>query len=367
LVPGLIVLDRLIGAHTATEPPPYQPDDLALVDFTSGSTSLPQLVCQSFRTRQALIDRLTASATGPATLLSVTPISHTTAPMVDATLAGGGIVVLHRGFDAQDVLDAVRELGITDIYLAVPHLYALLDHPTIADADVAGLRRVIYSGTPAATARIARAVEVFGDALTQVYGTTETGGISSLTDWDHREPELLGSVGRPFPWVDVRLCSPGSEVEVERGQAGEVHVRSDTVMTGYFDEAPPPEGWHRTGDLALIDRYGYLRLVGRVGNVIKSGGLKLDPAAIERALLEHPAVHDAVVFAVRNRDLVEHVHAAVQRRPGVRCRREDLCAHVADVLSPAHAPASIAWWDTIPLNASGKPDLARLRTGRGAR
>ena len=350
----------------------YVPDALAVIDFTSGSTSSPKMVKQLFGIRESLIDLL---ATGlerglPATLLSVTPISHTTAPMVDAVLTGGGSIVLHEGFDADDVLRAIAEQGVTDVYLACPHLYRLLDHPGVRDADISSLRRITYSGTPAAPARVAQAVEVFGDVLIQVYGTTEAGGITSLNPMDHREPELLGSVGRPFPWVRLELRDPETHVEVERGQVGEVWVRSATVMDGYLGEQGLTstallDGWLRTGDLGHWDKYGYLRLVGRVGNVIKSGGLKLDPASIERTLLAHPQVKYAIVYGIRDEEYVEHVHAAVELRND-ECTTDELRAHVAHALTPTHVPADITVWDELPLNGSGKPDLAYLRNRKGA-
>jgi fatty-acyl-CoA synthase len=125
------------------------------------------------------------------------------------------------------------------------------------------------------------------------------------------------------------------------------------------------DGWLRTGDLARWDRYGYLRLAGRVGNVIKSGGLKLDPAAIERVLLAHPAVHNAVVYGVRDHDYVEHVHAAVEPRPGVRCDTSALAAHVAATLSQIHVPSRVTVWDQLPLLSTGKPDHAAIQSREG--
>jgi fatty-acyl-CoA synthase len=370
---GLTVVGHIDRSDGATpEFAPYAPSKPAVIDFTSGSTNKPKMVRQLFGTRERLVSLLSGNPQHqrPATLLSVTPISHTTAPMADAVLADGGTVVLHHGFDAGDVVGAVGEHHVTDVYLAVPHLYRLIDHPGISDANLWPLRRVIYSGTPAAPSRVARAVEIFGDALIQVYGTTEAGGITSLTPADHREPELLATVGRPFPWVQLEIRDPRSSAEVERGQIGEVWVRSPTVMDGYLGEPALTDrvlrhGWLRTGDLGHWDRYGYLRLVGRVGNVIKRGGLKLDPVAIERTLLAHPQVKNATVYGVRDGDYIEQVHAAVELRDGAVCTTGELRAHVASTLSPIHAPADITMWDELPLTAPGKPDHAFLRTRKG--
>ncbi|MER7661961.1 fatty acid--CoA ligase family protein [Streptomyces sp. NPDC096193] len=371
-LPGLTVLPipREAPARAAlpTHFPPVRPEALASVEFTSGSTGRPKMVAQRYGTREDLVDRLAhgLDPRGPATLLSVTPISHTTAPMADAVLSTGGTVVLHDGFETEAVLRAFTEHRVTDVYLAVPHLYRLLDHPGITTADLTSLRRVTYSGTPAAPARVARAVEIFGDVLIQVYGSTEAGGITCLTPLDHREPELLGTVGRPFPWVALEIRVAGSPVPAERGQTGEIWVKSPTVTAGYLDDeeltgATLKDGWLRTGDLGHWDRYGYLRLDGRVGDVIKHGGLKLDPAAIEGALLRHPQVRQATVFGVRDSDLVEQVHAAVELRNGAPRTSCDLRGFVAATLTPEHTPVRISVWPQLPLTPSGKPDRAYLR------
>ncbi|MGW4022452.1 class I adenylate-forming enzyme family protein [Streptomyces sp. NPDC005009] len=356
------------GPGTAPPAEPPRPDDLAVVDFTSGSTGRPKMVAQRHGTREHLVGRLAdgLDPRGPATLLSVTPVSHTTAPMADAVLCGGGTVVLHDEFDADATLAAIAEHRVTDAYLAVPHLYRLLDHPLVTSYDLSSLRRITYSGTPAAPERVRDAVRLFGDVLIQVYGTTEAGGISSLTPLDHREPELLGSVGRPFPWVRVEIRAPGTGTPLGRGQSGEIWIDSPTVSAGYLDDAELTagtyrDGWLRTGDLGHWDPYGYLRLDGRVGDVIKHGGLKLDPAAIEAALLRHPQVRQAAVFGVRDEDLVEQVHAAVELHSGAGHTSCDLRGYVAATLTPEHAPVSVSVWPELPLTPSGKPDRTRLR------
>ncbi|WP_234285269.1 class I adenylate-forming enzyme family protein [Streptomyces venezuelae] len=374
-VPGVTALtvpwgtgDGPAGPLPARLPEP-RPDDLATVEFTSGSTGRPKMVAQRYDTREELVSRLAhgLDPRGPATLLSVTPISHTTAPMADAVLASGGRVVLHDEFDASDVLDAFERHRVTDVYLAVPHLYRLLDHPAAPLTDLSSLRRITYSGTPAAPARVARAVELFGDVLIQVYGTTEAGGISSLNPLDHREPELLGSAGRPFPWVRVEVRGPGGGPQVERGVSGEIWISSPTVTAGYLGDEERTgtvfrDGWLCTGDLGHWDRYGYLRLDGRVGDVIKHGGLKLDPAAIEEALMRHPQVRQATVFGVRDRDWVEQVHAAVELYSGAGHTSCDLRGYVAAALTPEHTPVRVSVWPKLPLTPSGKPDRAYLRS-----
>lgn len=344
-----------------------------MVDLTSGTTGRPKLVRRSFGVRDLLVD-LSFGASAPEhrpTLLSVTPISHATATMVDAALAAGGSVVLHNGFQVDDVLRALTEQRVTDVYLAVPHLYQLIDRPGIDEAVFPALRQVLYSGTAAAPSRIARAAQVFGNALAQLYGSTEAGGMCTLTPLDHCEPELLSAVGRPFPWVEMEIRRPGSGEKAERGEAGEVCVRSPTVMDGYIGEEELGEsvvrdGWLRTGDLGHWDRYGYLHLLGRIGSVVKANGIKIHPSAVEEVLLRHPDVANAVVYGIRDAGYAEHLRAAVQLRTGALRTAGRLRSHIADSLSPAHVPESFSWWEEIPINSSGKPDYAALRGRKDA-
>ncbi|WNM34716.1 fatty acid--CoA ligase family protein [Streptomyces sp. Li-HN-5-11] len=373
---ALVPLTRDDSARATGDLPPAAPcgpQDLAVVDLTSGTTGRPKLVRRSFGVRDRLIDLsfgLPAPEHRP-TLLSVTPISHTTATMVDAALTAGGTVVLHNGFRPDDVLNALTEQQVTDVYLAVPHLYQLISRPGIDEAVFPSLRQVLYSGTAAAPSRVARAARVFGNTLAQLYGSTEAGGICTLTPLDHAEPELLSSVGRPFPWVETEIRHPESDEAVERGEPGEICVRSPTTMDGYLGEedlsaAVKRDGWLRTGDLGRWDKYGYLHLLGRVGGVVKANGIKIHPTSVQDVILQHPDVADAVVYGTRDTAYTEHLGAAVQLRTGARCTGDDLRTHIAASLSAAHVPERFSWWKEIPLSPSGKPDYARIRDGKDA-
>ncbi|RJK98191.1 class I adenylate-forming enzyme family protein [Vallicoccus soli] len=362
---GLAPLEGPDRLDPADAPAPA-PDDRALVTSTSGSGGRPKAVVQSWGTYERLVRLLGEDARDyRPRVLAATPVGHTVAPMLDAALARGGSVVLHAGFDAGAVLDAVAADAVTDAYLAVPHLYALLDHPRLGATDLSRLRRVVYSGTPAAPHRVAEAARRVGPALVQVYGTTETGGISCLHALDHAEPELHGTVGRPFPWVDLRLVGEDGR-DAAPGEVGEVWVRSPTTMDGYLGEAGTgraPDGAVRTGDLARRTPTGHLELVGRRGRVLKVGGLKVHPAAVEQALLAHPDVVLAAAWGVSDAQRVEHLLAAVQVRPAATATGTALADHVAGLLGGPYRPERVEVAARLPLTPSGKPDVARLAAG----
>jgi fatty-acyl-CoA synthase len=350
----------------------YRPDDTAIITFTSGTTGRPKGIAQPYRAWNATI-RSFASTTdpaSPATFLAVTPLSYTIGSMIDSVVIGGGRVVLRESFDAAGVLSSIETERATDTYLAVPHLYQLLDHPRITTTDLSSLRRVIYSGSPAASHRIAAATERLPDCLHQLYGSTECGGISSLTPADHRQPDLLGTVGRPLPGVTLGVFDPDTGHELspalvgESGAVGEIRVRARTVMSRYLTDTAESAGddWLHTGDLGYLDSRGYLTLTGRLADVIKSGGHKIYPAPIEALLMSHPAIKHAAVYGVEDGDRREHIHAAIVLRPGAHCSDQDLAGVVAYRLSAAHVPAKFHRWPELPLTSRGKPDVAQLRS-----
>ncbi|MFJ8955005.1 class I adenylate-forming enzyme family protein [Streptomyces sp. NPDC102381] len=367
----LLILDHAATTSGGTDLPtaaPFVPENPAVVDLTSGTTGSPKLVRRSFGVRGRLVD-LSFGSLPPEhrpTLLLVTPISHATATMADAALAAGGSIVLHNGFDVHDVLHALAEHRVTDTYLAVPHLYQLIDSPGIDRASFPFLRQVLYSGTAAAPSRTAKASQVFGDTLVQLYGSTEAGGMCTLIPLDHYEPELLPSVGRPFPWVEMEIWRPDSQEPVGRGATGEICVRSPTLMDGYLGEGDRAAltaagDWLRTGDLGHWDKYGYLHLVGRIGDVVKVHGIKVHPAAVQEVLLNHPDVANAVVYGTRGAEFIERLEAAVELRGSARFSDDELRSHIAAELTAAHVPDAFHRWAEIPLTPSGKPDYAHLR------
>ncbi|MFE6667959.1 class I adenylate-forming enzyme family protein [Streptomyces sp. NPDC057697] len=347
----------------------WEPEALALIAFTSGSTGRPKGISLPARAWESVVSATGASiAEGDrARLLVTTPLSHTVGPMADAVLAAGGAVHLHEELDAEAVLRTVAEHRITRTFLATTHLYRLLDHPRTEAHDLGSLRQLIYSGSAAAPARIAEANKAFGPVLVQGYGTSEGGRITLLDPGDHQDPDLLTTVGRPFPEVEVTIHDPETGRELTAGTAGEVWVRSPHVMSGYWSDPALSarvlrDGWYRTGDIGRFDERGYLHLLDRAADVVKTDGVKVYPAVVERELLAVPGVAQAAVYGVRDLDNVEHLHAAVVPRPGARIAVEDIRSRVGAALSPLHVPEEVLLLDELPLNASGKPDKPRLRS-----
>jgi fatty-acyl-CoA synthase len=339
--------------------------DIAVVTYTSGSTGKPLGVSWSYPVKNEMVAR-TPRSPRPQTLLVTAPLTHSTGKMADNFLAVGGTVVLHDGFDAGRVLAAVGTRRINRVFLSAPQLYALTDHADRPTADLSSLQALMYTGCAPSPGRLARAVEAFGPRLFQLYGSSECGQISWLNPAEHARMELRTTAGRPVPPVTVSLREPDGDREVPVGEPGEVCVRTPWGMAGYWREPEATarvlrDGWIRTGDLGRLDPNGYLRLDGRLGEVIKANGIKVYPSAVEQVLLDHPDVAQAAVFGVADADRIERVHAVVVPRDGVSLTGEQVRAHVVARLSANHAPAHVEVRRDIPLAGLDKLDKKTLR------
>ncbi|MER6538450.1 fatty acid--CoA ligase family protein [Streptomyces sp900105755] len=370
--PGAVPVDPADRRDLGTLPP-ADPQTLAAIVFTSGSTGHPKGIRLSMRAWDSLVSATAAAVTEPdPRILVVTPLSHTAGPMADAVLAVGGTVFLHEEFDPARALRAVAEHRITRTFMATPHLYRAADHARAEPADLSSLRQLIYSGSAAAPARIEEAAAVFGPVLVQGYGTTEGGRITMLDPGEHQDPHLRSTVGRTFPETEVKVCDPHSGAGLAVGLTGEVWVRSPHVMDGYLGDPALTaqvlrDGWYRTGDIGRLDERGYLHLLDRVADMVKTAGVKVYPAVVEREIAALPDVAHVAVYGVRDADHVEHVHAAIVPRPGARIRPDTVRSHISAALSAAHAPEEIRFLEELPLNDSGKPDKRRLRLLGSAR
>jgi fatty-acyl-CoA synthase len=377
---------ELTGSVGHPPEPAGDPGNMAVVSFTSGITGLPRGVARSLRAWGATVRGMTqpshkrspargskppspgpASGWAPPTLLVTTPLTHTAAPMVDATLATGGSVLLQPAFEAEPVIEAARRHEANWALFATTHLCQLaevLGGP--AAEQLPALRHIVYGGSPASPRPLGRALAAFGPILRQSYGTTETWGISALTPEEHLEPALLGTVGRPLPGVEVSIRDPSGGAPLPSGRAGEVCVRTPLAMDGYWHDPEATarvlrDGWIHTGDLGHVDTAGYLTLVGRLDEGMKVAGVRVQPAPLERALLAGPDVRAAAVFGAPDESGTERVAVAVVLRPGSATSPADIKQTVAAAIGPFDLEITVTVRGDLPLTATGKPDKRRLR------
>lgn len=338
--------------------------ELAMVLYTSGTTGQPKGVCRSFGSWNAAALR---GATYPRPVfLTMTAVSQTVAMIVDTVLAAGGSVLLRERFDPADFLRDVAAHRITETFMGVAQLYAILGHPDARTADLSSLRHVLYLGCPASPERLREAATLLPGVLAQSYGSTEAGRITVLRAADHERPELLATVGRAVPGVTIAIRDAETGHDLPVGQIGEVVVHSPEVMAGYVADPEHTarvirDGWVHTGDFGSVDERGYVRLFGRTHEVVKVQDTRVSPTEVEKVLVGCPGVVDACVYGHRGPDLIEELHAAVVLGTEGAPSFDALRDHVARAMTPTHAPIRFVRWRRFPINNTGKVNRLRVR------
>ncbi|WBP90980.1 AMP-binding protein [Kitasatospora cathayae] len=360
------------SAHRpATEPAvPIGPEDHIGIRHTGGTTGIPKGILSLHGPYRSAFDAPFADprpAGEQARLLAATSLAHLAGVLSDLTLHHGGSVVLHRSFDPGQVLAAIERERITDLWVLPPLLYQLLDHPALAQTDLSSLRRISYGGCAAAPTRIREALQAFGPVLVSGYGMSEAQNIAILGPHEHDRIGHGGqlSVGRPLPGVEVAIRSAVG-TDLPRGEQGQIHVRSATLMAGYWKQ---PEltaqvlqgGWLNTGDIGYLDADGYLYLADRLKDLIIVVGGHVYPTEVEDLLLTHPAIAQCAVYGVRDDQQAEHVHVAVVPAQGQQPQLDEVRAFVTAKKGRIYAPEALHVVDAIPLTSVGKPDKKRLR------
>ncbi|MFH9354507.1 AMP-binding protein [Kitasatospora sp. NPDC017646] len=345
------------------------PDDDLGIRHTGGTTGIPKGILSLHGPYRDMFDVPFAGRPEdePPRLLAATSLAHLAGVLSDVTLQRGGSVVLQRSFDPGEVLAAIERERITDMWVLPPLIYQLLDHPAIGRTDLSSLQRLDYGGCAASPTRIREALKVFGPVLVSLYGMSEAQKIAALAPAEHARFGDDGPlpVGRPFPDVEVEIRAADGTV-LPTGEQGEVHVRSDTLMAGYWKQPELTarvlrDGWLDTGDIGYFDADGYLYLADRLKDLIIVVGGHVYPTEVEDLLLTHPAIAQCAVFGVRDTQESEHVHVAVVPAPGQQPRLEEVRAFVTARKGRIYAPEALHLVDAIPLTSVGKPDKKRLR------
>ena len=356
------------AANTRVIRESLSPADLAMMQFTSGSTALPKgalLSHGSLRRHAAgIIERTRLTAADR--LLHVMPLHHTNGVnnQLIAPLLVGATVVLAERFRAEDVEDQIAAHGVT--YLTgVPTMYSRM-LPHLRDRARLRSLRFLRCGSAPITVRLHEEVEAaFGVPLVVSYGLSEATCTSTMNPVGARR---IGTVGTVLRGQRVRIFTRETDVEAPFGAEGEIRIAGPCLMRGYAggeSESPIRDGWLRTGDLGCFDGDGYLTVTGRLKEVIVRGGENLSPRAIEDVLERHPGVAACCVVGAPHPDLGETPVAFVVRRDGMAVEAAVLAALVRRRLSTAHIPATIHFVEELPVNAVGKVDRKALRIATG--
>lgn len=344
-----------------------RPDDVCTIRHTGGTTGHPKGICTTFTQARWFHGVLQQEPESERRQLVCTTLAHAAGVMADSTLHAGGTVVLLDDFDPATALATIERERITELFLLPPLLYQLMDHPDAQHTDTSSLRMVTYGGCQASPARIADAIRMFGPVLMQGYGQNEAGGISTLAPEDHdpERPDRLRSAGKVLPDVEVAIRDEAGR-DLPTGEHGEVCVRSDMIMQGYWKQPELTaevlrDGWLHTGDIGFLDEEGYLTIVDRIKDMIVVVGGHVYTTELEDLLNSHPQVLQSAVFGVRDADRMERVHAVVVRAPGSTVDAAQLGAMVRTERGAMYEPARLTFVEALPLTDAGKPDKKELR------
>lgn len=371
--PRVIAFRTLIANSGNPAPVAINPDrDVALIQYTGGTTGTPKgamLTHQNLTANARQVNAVDPDPLAEDRILGVLPMFHVFANtcVLNRTVLRGGTMILLPRFEAGAALAALARTRVTALP-GVPTMYqALLDHPAIATADFSSLRMCISGGAPMPAELREQFVARSGAALVEGYGLTESAGVVSTNPYDG--PVKSGTIGQVVPRTEVKLVDKGDATRpAPDGEPGELVVRGPQIMRGYWNrpdadaDSFTADGWLRTGDVAVIDDEGYIRIVDRIKDMIAVGGFKVYPSEIERVLYTHPAVRETLVLGIADARLGEVPAAFVTLDPDAA---PVTGAALRDWLNPKvgkhERVASVTVRDVLPKTMIGKLDRKALR------
>ena len=342
-----------------------KPDDAINIQFTSGTTGNPKgatlthcnILNNGYLTGEAM--KLTETDR----LCIPVPLYHCFG-MVLSVLAcvshGSAMVFPGEAFDPLETLRAVEAEKCTALH-GVPTMFITeLDHPQFAEFDLSSLRTGIMAGAPCPVEIMKRVIsQMHMEDILIGYGQTELSPINNMTLPDDSLERRTETVGRAMPWVEIKIVDESNRV-VAIGEKGEICTRGYSVMREYWNdpertaETIDEAGWLHSGDLATMDGEGYVRIVGRIKDMIIRGGENIYPREIEEFLYQHPAISEVQVFGIPDEKMGEEVCAWVQLNDGQTMTEEDLKAFCKDQITHFKIPRYVRFVTEYPMTVTGK-------------
>ncbi len=347
---------------------------LAAIFYTGGTTGRAKGVMLSHYglVTNYLLALATIGRSARQVYLHAAPMFHLAdaALLYGITLTGGTHVIIPY-FVPDKVVSAISAEQVTDLALVPTMIGMLRDHVFTHGGDLTSITSLAYGASAISETLLRQAIALFPDAeLKQCYGQTELSATATILTAEHHrldaESAHLRSAGQPMVGIDLRIADE-HQVDVPRGEVGEVLVRSPAQMLGYWNQPELTaqtiiDGWVRTGDAGYLAREGFLYLVDRVKDMIVSGGENVYSAEVENALASHPAVRECAVIGVPDERWGERVHAVVRLSPNHSTEAGAIIAHCRARIATYKCPRSVEFRDDpLPLSAAGKVLKSELR------
>lgn len=356
-------LDGMIGQ--------VRSDDPAICIFTSGTTGMPKGAMLShaaiLSTERSVGEVLRIAPDERVLYGAPLPSVFGCCNALVASWIHDACLVVLPTFEAGDTLATIERERCNVIY-GVPTMYLmLLNHPEFKPSRTASLRSGIVGGAPCPPQLADAIIGQLGvHDLVSGYGMSETCAVITLTRIGDPVEIVTGTVGRPLPGVEVRICDPASPAVLAPETDGEICIRGSNLMLGYFGgrdglTRPFIDGWFRTGDLGVLGRDGNVRITGRVSDMILVGGFNVYPVEIEALLAGHPDVVQAHVVGVDDERMGELPVAFVEIRPEARLDPSDLTRFCTDRIAKYKVPTRFFFVDSFPMTPLGKIQKFELK------
>lgn len=367
----VMVADEFLAAARSAEPATEfpEPESVAIVLFTSGTTSQPKAVELSHSNLTSYVTgtvEFDSAAAEDAALICVPPYHIAGVGAALSNLYAGRKMVYLPNFDANEWVRLINAEHVTTATLVPTMLDRVVTVLEAGGQQLPSLRNLAYGGSKVGLPLVRRALELLpGVGFVNAYGLTETSStIAVLTPEDHRaalaasEPAAirrLASVGRPVPGIEIEIRDEQGNA-LGPGVTGELFVRGEQVSGRYtgIGSVLDENGWFPTKDIAMLDDEGYLFIGGRSDDTIIRGGENIAPAELEEVLVEHPHVRDVAVVGVEDPQWGQAIVAVVVPRPGAEPDPEELRAHVRKSLRGSRTPDRVVFRDELPTTPTGK-------------
>lgn len=368
-VPGYELYEDVLAQGSPDEPAvEIDPDDVSYIIYSSGTTGLPKGIMLTHGGQlNSAVNQLAEMRSGERSVhLAMMPLFHSGGK--SSTLSHfyrGCTIVFMPEFDARKVLETIQREKVS-VTQMVPSMVAfLLDHPDFAKYNISSLQTIFYVGSPMPLGLLKRGIQAFGPIFCQGYGLSESGPLSTflskedhVTEGDPKVIERLKSCGKPALACDVRVVAENGK-EVKPGEVGEILVKNQTLMKGYWNQPEKTasslrNGWLYTGDMATVDNDGYIYIVDRKADLIISGGENIYPREIEEVLYTHPAVLEAAVIGVPDEKWGESVKAFISLKQGTTATEIEIIDFCKQYLASYKKPKLVEFLSELPKNPSGK-------------
>jgi fatty-acyl-CoA synthase len=354
----------------ATRAADVDPDDLAFLMYTSGTTGFPKGVMHNHSMVRNVTDRAFRLAiTQQDVIMMYLPLFHLFAfsEGMLTSMVTGARQVLTETFDAAESLELIARERATVLHGFDTHYKELCEAYEREPRDVSSVRTGILAAGMSSSAPIARRARKLFGSLVSGYGMSEFGVGASIGALDGTEEQSCETSGFPAPGYEIRVVDPETGRDQSPGTPGEILVRGYTLMRGYYGKPEATaavmdaDGWMHTGDMGILRADGYLRFMGRYKDMLKIGGENVDPMEVEAYLMSHPGVNLAAVVAYPDARLAEVGVAFVRREPGSALTEEEVLAHCRGRIGSFKIPRHVFFVDDFPMTSSGKIQKVKLR------